>query len=169
MSELHYQIDLPFPISTNRLWRASGRSCQGTSDIVMRQAKGQVAFYGGIRVHLSKAYTAWKREADALYMTQKQRLGAKTLGKYTIHCVFSSALRRPNQDGDNLTKCVNDWLQRVEIIHNDCLCEAGSWEWGLAPFGCIALLNGELYVICDKVQSKQSRSPQSGLHHDLSC
>jgi hypothetical protein len=157
---VRYQIDLPFPISTNRLWRASGRSCAGSADRVMRQSRGQIAFYGGIRVRLSEAYTAWKREADALYLTQKQRLAAKTLGKYTIHCVFSSAHRRPNQDGDNLTKCVNDWLQRVEIIHDDCLCEAGSWEWGPGPTGCTVFLNGELYEATVKsVKSRACSSP----------
>ena len=137
-----YRIELPFPLSTNRLWRATGQSAHSTKDIVMRRKTGQTAFYGAIRVHLSPEYTKWKREADALYLTQKQALRPQTLGVYDIHCVFSSAHRRANQDGDNLTKCVNDWLQRAEIIHDDCLCERGSWEWGETPNGCWVFVDG---------------------------
>jgi Holliday junction resolvase RusA-like endonuclease len=130
-----YEIELPFPLSTNRLWRASGRT---------PTSHGGQPYFRAIRVHLSPEYTRWKREADALYMTQKQALRLQTLGVYGIHCVFSADHRRKNQDGDNLTKCVNDWLQRVEIIKDDCLCERGSWEWGAAPTGCIVRLDGEL-------------------------
>jgi Holliday junction resolvase RusA-like endonuclease len=141
-----YEIELPFPLSTNRLWRSTGASCRSTKETIMRRSGGQSAFYGAIRVHLSPAYTKWKREADALYLTQKQALRPQMLGVYEIHLMFSSAHRRANQDGDNLTKCVNDWLQRVEIIKDDCLCERGFWEWGMTPSGCGCLvrLKGEL-------------------------
>ena len=125
----HYAIDLPFPMSTNRIWRFVGNPAMQD-----HQRK---------YVRISPEYHKWKIAADALYLTQKQQLGVVKLGKFFIEISLSADMRRANQDGDNYIKCVMDWLQRVEIIHNDCLCSHGLWGWGTAPTGCRVQLWGE--------------------------
>jgi Holliday junction resolvase RusA-like endonuclease len=134
-----YTIDLPFPMSTNRIWRFVGNPAMQD-----HQRK---------YVRISPEYHKWKKAADALYMTQKHRLSIVKLGKFNVSIVLSSDMRRSNQDGDNFIKCVMDWLQRVEIIHNDCLCEWGQWQWGEAPTGCRVRLFGEPHS-----DSRMSRS-----------
>lgn len=130
---LTYCIDLPFPISANRLWRSAST--------VVHTRRGTML--GAPRVHLSRQYQLWIKEADALYLSQKPRLQPLvTLGAYTLACRFSSEKRSARMDGDNLMKCVHDWLQRVEIIKNDCLCEGAKWDWGPAPHGCWAIVVG---------------------------
>jgi Holliday junction resolvase RusA-like endonuclease len=134
-----YTIDLPFPMSTNRIWRFVGNPAMQD-----HQRK---------YVRISPEYHKWKKAADALYMTQKRRLSIVKLGKFSVSIVLSSDMRRSNQDGDNFIKCVMDWLQRVEIIHNDCLCEWGQWQWGEAPTGCRVRLFGDPHL-----DSRMSRS-----------
>ncbi len=126
-NEHSYLINLPFPVSANRLWRV-GRRPPGSH---------------GKYVHISPTYHKWKQAADALYLTQKIRLNIVKLGKFSIDIVLSADMRRASQDGDNFIKCVLDWLQRVEIVDNDCLCESGSWTWGPAPEGCEIVVWGK--------------------------
>lgn len=116
-----YTINLPFPVSTNRIWR---------------QGKG--------RTYLSPEYEAWIKQADALYLTQTRKLHVVTLGRYHADLVFDEK-QRGAKDADNLIKCVNDWLQRVDIVHNDKMCYGGKWSWGEAPSGCIVIVTGEKY------------------------
>ncbi len=124
--EHSYLINLPFPVSTNRLWRIGSQR-------------------HGKYVHISPTYHKWKQAADALYLTQKRRLGVVKLGKFSIDIVLAADIRRASQDGDNFIKCVLDWLQRVEIVHDDCLCESGSWAWGIASEGCSVVVWGDAY------------------------
>lgn len=132
-----YSIDLPFPVSANRLWRSASTA--------VHTRRG--TYLSLPRVHVSPQYKSWIKEADALYLIQKRKLGPiRTLGRYTLACTFSRDKRSPIQDGDNLCKCVHDWLQRIELIHNDCLCEGGSWAWGDAQAGCLVLVEGYPWV-----------------------
>src|ERR1700680_2852192 len=129
MFHVKLEIHLPFPISTNRIWRYTGQGAH-------RHGRGR-------HCYTSPEYSRWKKAADALYLTQKRDLPRIKFGKYSIHIILSSLIRRKTQDGDNLMKCVNDWLQRVEIIENDCLCEEWSGTWGDAPHGCRVIVTGE--------------------------
>ena len=89
-------IDLPFPVSTNALWRVG---------------KG--------RVFRSKRYVEWIRQADALWMTQKHKVREPILGKFTATIALAPPDKR-KRDLDNVgTKAVLDFLQRVRIIEND--------------------------------------------------
>ena len=131
--ELRYLINLPFPVSTSRLWQL-------------------VIFPDDKYVHITHVQYNSNKQADALYMTQKWQLKAWAerpvkLGKFKIDITLSAALRRKSQDGDNFIKCVLDWLQRVEIIDNDCDCESGSWGWGLAPEGCCIVVWGKPWKV----------------------
>lgn len=127
ITTVRYRIDLPFPISANRLWRSSSQ--------LVHTRRGSVL--GAPRVHLSPQYRAWLDQADRLYLTQKRGIGpVRPLGRFRVDLRLAAAKRDARQDGDNLQKCVLDWLQRVEIIRNDSLCEAGSWAWADIPCEC---------------------------------
>ena len=117
-----YRIELPFPVSNNNLW-LRGRRIAG-------------------RWPLSRPYRDWIDEANGMWLQQKLSVRPVTLGVYRSHMIFSSDCRRANQDGENLIKCVSDYLQRIEIIENDCLAVAGSWQWGNVD-GCVVEVEGE--------------------------
>lgn len=88
-------IDLPRPPSLNSLWN-----------------------YGRRKVWKSKRYRAWIDLADKLLMTGPKIKGVK--GKFKITMFISGA--RKSSDLDNFWKATLDWLQRVHLIENDCLC-----------------------------------------------
>lgn len=120
MTALPKPIDLPFPPSVNRLWRA-GRG----------------------RVHASPRYLSWKRAADNLALTQKPL--PKVPGPFRATILLSEAHRRG--DADNLSKAVLDILQRWEVIDNDKLAETVTVRWchrAEAPEGCRVLLAQEV-------------------------
>jgi len=99
---------LPFPISTNQLWR-SGRG----------------------RVFKSSAYNTWISEADSAFLIQKKRLQPIQ----TIECKFAVSIvliidRFGKQDVDN-SKVLLDFLQRVNLITNDKNCFDYHITWGL--------------------------------------
>ncbi len=105
-------IDLPFPISANRMWRRSGS-----------------------RIHISKEYAAWKSEADAMFMQQKRAAGKPIKGAFTYHIALDGTRWPKASDGDNRGKCLLDFLQRVGLIENDKYAASGTWSW--APVkGC---------------------------------
>jgi crossover junction endodeoxyribonuclease RusA len=85
-------LSLPFPVSTNRLYRAvKGRSI------------------------LSVQYRRWKEEAGWLVAAQRQK---PIPGPVQV----SVALRAPDKrrrDGDNFTKCVFDLLVAHKLIEDD--------------------------------------------------
>jgi Holliday junction resolvase RusA-like endonuclease len=114
-------IDLPFPPSTNKLWR---------------YAKVGASF----RVHNSPAYEAWIKNCDAYFYTQFSKQ-PQALENFTVRIVLDSRLRG-RSDGDNRIKAVLDYCQRCGLIANDRGCDAGSWEWGEAEIGCRVTLEG---------------------------
>lgn len=106
------RLELPFPVSVN-------------------------AMYGKnrYRVHPSKSYAKWIKAADDLVTIQKaaKTIGSPIAGHFTYHLVLSEAQRvyRGNaRDGDNFTKVVLDYLQRIELIENDKFADSGTWAWG---------------------------------------
>jgi hypothetical protein len=108
-------LHLPFPISVNS---ANGFGKHG---YFPREAK--------------KAF--W-RDAEALYMTQKRALaGLKVSGPFTYHLILNRDQRGPLSDGDNLCKYPLDFAQKMGLIENDKLAEAGSWSWGPCQFGAL--------------------------------
>lgn len=68
------------------------------------------------------------------------------LGAYEITVILDRRCRHANADGDNLLKCINDWLEHVELVHNDKNCERWAGTWGDAPAGCRVELTGKPYV-----------------------
>lgn len=118
-------IDLPFPPSTNKLWRKTPR---------------------GIGMMLSKEYLAWKKNADKRLMANRGLAGRKKItGPFTAHLTLRSSGRDIggiNQRGDldNKIKAVLDYAQRVELIADDKFCERLLVEWGEAPEGCRLIL-----------------------------
>lgn len=104
-------LDLPYPPSTNRIWRRAGTR-------IIRSAK----------------YEAWKRAANGLAMAQKPL--PHVAGAFAATIVLSTACRRSNADADNRVKAVLDWLQSVGCIENDSKAERVTVQWGEAPEGC---------------------------------
>ena len=97
-------LALPFPPSVNAMWR-----------------------YGRERVYKSKSYAAWIVEADAALMADHPK-PKKVRGHFTIDISFPRK-RRGRSDVDNRVKAVLDWLQRVELIDNDSLCDGVEASW----------------------------------------
>jgi crossover junction endodeoxyribonuclease RusA len=116
------ELDLPFPPSTNSIWR-TGRG----------------------RTYLSSTYKRWKQDADATIM-------ARTAGKpwhkpiegpFSIAVLLNEKMGWKRKDGDNLVKAILDWLQSREVVANDKWCRKGTWEWvrpDRAPDGCRVVL-----------------------------
>ena len=128
-------VDLPAPISVNRLWRASKSS-----------------------VIKSTAYVAWIKRADELVLSMGQLRGIKTIcGPFSALIV----VKRSNLDIDNNSKCVLDYLQSRTFIENDKHCERLTIEWGEAPTGCRAFLKpwptveGILRSTAEKLEAAQ--------------
>lgn len=109
MSELNMAlVVLPFPISVNAIWR-----------------------YVGVRAYRTSEYTDWIKEADGVYQQQPKAGKNPIKGHFTYHVVLDEKRRTAKMDGDNYgSKVVLDFLQRVELIENDSLADAGSWSWG---------------------------------------
>lgn len=85
-------IVLPFPISTNRLYRAVGGSSI-----------------------LSASYRAWKREAGLLIMSQRPQ---KHIGPVKVTAVLCAPDKR-KRDADNSLKCLLDALKDARVIEAD--------------------------------------------------
>lgn len=105
-------INLPLPPSVNRIWRYS-------------RATG--------KPFISDRYASWKRVADNYYLANK-RHWPPVKGHFRAVVTLDAKHRRG--DADNRVKALFDWLQRVEIIENDSLCDGLTVEWGWAPEGC---------------------------------
>jgi Holliday junction resolvase RusA-like endonuclease len=88
-------VDLPFPVSTNKLWT-----------------------YGKRTVRPSIHYTRWRRAADALALTQKIGRMACIEGPFRAELLLIDGRR---MDCDNI-KCVLDTAQRWNLIVNDKYC-----------------------------------------------
>lgn len=106
-------VDLPLPISVNRIWRANKA--------------------GKKRVSISPEYANWKRHADMLVMSMGALRGVRRIhGKFEARIV----IQRTPGDLDNRIKGVLDWAQSRELIDDDKFCERITAEWGEAPTGC---------------------------------
>lgn len=102
-------LDLPPPISVNRIWRKTKAG-----------------------VIKSKDYERWIKRADAMLLELGQLKGVRPLpGKFTALIV----VKRSNLDLDNNSKCVLDFLQSRNFIVNDRFCEELTMRWGDAPTG----------------------------------
>lgn len=86
----------------------------------------------------SNAKRDFFRDADALFLAQKRALGSlRVEGAFTYHIILNRSQRGPLSDGDNLVKYPLDFAQRVGLIENDKLAEAGSWSWGECEHGAM--------------------------------
>lgn len=103
-------LDLPAPISVNRIWRK-------TKSGVIK----------------SPAYRTWVKRADEMLLQTGQFRGVRTImGKFIALIV----VKRSNLDLDNNSKSVLDYLQSRRFIIDDKLCEELTLRWGHAPSGC---------------------------------
>ena len=95
----------------NRLWRMS--------------TKG-----GKKRIHRSKTYTDWIRQADLAWLEQKSPGRPQCINnQFSIKIsYFNTSKHRP--DIDNLQKALLDFLQRIELIRDDSGCAQCLTVWG---------------------------------------
>lgn len=108
-------IDLPPPVSTNRLWLI------GKGDRTR------------LSLSKSRAYARWIKCADDMLLEFGQLRGVRTItGNFTALIV----VKRSNLDLDNNAKGVLDFLQSRNFIVNDKYCEELTLRWGDAPTGC---------------------------------
>jgi Holliday junction resolvase RusA-like endonuclease len=113
-------VDLPFPPSVNRLWRAT-------------------AEHGDASVYLSPIYVKWKDAADALLLSTKGWRRKTIAGAFHIDIALCPPKGQKRGDIDNRVKAVLDYLQRVEVVTNDKNCHRLLVEWveqASAPTGC---------------------------------
>lgn len=120
------ELNLPFPPSTNRLWRSGRRN-------------------GKTIVYASAAYKLWITQADMLFLQQKRSLNKMLWGpfKMTLHLVRPSINARI--DIDNHLKAVLDYAVKRSLIEDDRYLEYGEFGWAtkeLAPHGCRLILTG---------------------------
>lgn len=106
-------LDLPMPPSVNRIWRYSRQNG---------------------KAHLSERYKTWKRVADTYYLAHK-RDWQPVHGHFRISLVLDIK-HRGRTDIDSRMKALLDWLQRVELIENDSLCDGINVRWGRVSEGC---------------------------------
>lgn len=116
-------VDLPFPPSVNRIWRAQRKE-------------------DGANVRRSPEYRAWLQQADMCAIADRT-----WRHKHRMPAAFKAIilLDRSSRLGDidNRIKCVLDWAQRSELIKNDRLCEEITARWVSpieAPSGCRLIL-----------------------------
>lgn len=115
------EMHLPYPPSTNKLWRRASNGRQ--------------------HVTLSDEYRAWKRRADDLTLSLHGLRGVRQItGAFEVRLILQRLDNLPRGDLDNRIKAVLDWAQSRELILNDKHCERLSAEWGDAPHGCRLIL-----------------------------
>lgn len=121
------RVELPFPVSMNRVWRV-GRHKRSGKRIVYR----------------SPQYQKWIKEADSQWLIQKPRGSFKTIdGSFNARVMLSRPDKR-SRDCDNLAKGVLDFAQRVGIIKNDnnALEIRSGWVTSEeAPMGCVLIIS----------------------------
>jgi len=98
------KLEIPFPISMNRLWRASK----------------------GGTVYRAPDYVAWKQEA--CWTIIAQRGGYKILGPFKLTMLVVPPDKR-HRDLDNLLKASLDALAGAGVIANDRHCRWIEARW----------------------------------------
>ena len=98
------RLEIPFPVSMNRLWRA---------------AKGG-------KVYRSSEYTSWKQEASWAIVAQYR--GRKLLGPFKLTMLVVPPDKR-HRDLDNLFKASLDALASAGVIENDRFCRWIEARW----------------------------------------
>ena len=97
-----YTYHLPYPPSTNRLWRITGK-----------------------RMYRSKKYLEWMGEcALALELENRPNIDYR----FNIEIVVGRPDRR-RRDLDNLSKPILDCLQHCRIVKDDCLNQRMTLMW----------------------------------------
>jgi crossover junction endodeoxyribonuclease RusA len=112
---------LPFPPSTNRLWR----SVRG-------------------RVILGAKYKDWRKRAiESVQVLQNIRNGP-VLGFHHLELKLSDSIGMRG-DADNRLKPVLDIAKKLRMIVDDKLCRRATVEWsGLIDHDCLVKLTGEI-------------------------
>jgi crossover junction endodeoxyribonuclease RusA len=113
-------LNLPYPPSVNRIWRASSAAA-------------------GKKVYISPAYKQWKDNADALLMSQRGWMMHRVTGLFEVEIALCPPKGHPRGDLDNRIKAVLDFLQRATIVSNDKHCQRITAYWAhqsTAPEGC---------------------------------
>ena len=112
-------LHLPFPVSTNHIWR-----------------------HRGGRGYLSERYKAWQKEAGQEWLAQRKNQPKAISGRYGAILIFTKPDKR-KRDLDNLIKGVKDFLVDMAVIDDDNLCEKLYVRWGTkkeAPLGSKVIL-----------------------------
>jgi Holliday junction resolvase RusA-like endonuclease len=114
-----YRIELPFPISVNRIWTPVGS-----------------------RMVRSKAYRSWIKQADLLFLTQKRKLAPIRMLPGRFDCLlelYTDDLRK-RKDADNRIKVCLDFVVRAGLVVDDQYVENLSARWvpreAAPPSGC---------------------------------
>ena len=115
MSRNKVTLELPFPVTLNKIWRL-----------------GRHGF------HKSQQYSAWLKEAGNMINIQKP---GRVEGNYCL----SVSLCRPDRrkrDLDNIAaKGVNDLLVRHGIVEDDSLCVETSSRWVEDGPACLVVVS----------------------------
>lgn len=112
-----YVLDLPFPCSTNAMYRHIARG-----------------------VSRSDKYWEFINDADAALLMQKQKQGLQKpplLSKCWINIVLNED-QENRRDPDNVVKTLFDWLKRCKIVKDDKGIHIRKFtvEWGKVLSGC---------------------------------
>jgi Holliday junction resolvase RusA-like endonuclease len=111
---------LPFPPSTNRLWR----SVRG-------------------RVVLSEHYKNWKHDACHNAGVLQQLGKNPVIGTHELELKLSTSFMGKG-DADNRLKAVFDVAQELKLIVDDKLCRRAVVEWATIDHDCLVRLTGEI-------------------------
>jgi crossover junction endodeoxyribonuclease RusA len=113
-------LSLPYPPSSNRLWRAAnGRNIK------------------------SAEYRKWEK-ASIAHLIPEGRLWPVVSGPYSI---VYTAQRPDNRRRDiaNIEKAASDMLQNLGVIADDCNCQSVTVQWASGePVGKSALVHVEI-------------------------
>lgn len=112
-------MDLPYPPSANRLWRAHRAGhLKGGKPLFYRDGK----------------YVSWLKECDHLCMANKWRKQA-IKGRFRASIVLNETRRLGHVDADNKIKPILDFCERAGLVENDSMANGVSVEWGEVDTG----------------------------------
>jgi Holliday junction resolvase RusA-like endonuclease len=136
-----FVLDLPYPPSVNRIWRASKLA--------------------GKNVHLAPSYKAWRDEAGAVLMTKRGWMMHRITGLFSLDLALCPPKGHPRGDLDNRIKAILDFLQRTTIVSNDKHCQLICAYWverSMAPQGARVIVKPwKVQSMADVLHSTQTR------------